>query len=192
MPYITIREQAKEGRVAKANSIGSAPFGSSAVIIDDVITDGESKIVPYRQAKEMGLRVENLVVLVDRQQGWKQKFEENSIDLSVWAGMTLHDVRKLLITDFGIMQRCAPEVEQKNPIIVALDERVGKKRSPSPIRCVSLDVFSRRTTSCSPEGLVLSQTFASMDPSWWILRVMISRTPWPISARGFVSIRPGL
>ncbi len=121
IPYITIREKPKEGRVVKANAIGSAPFGSRAVIIDDVVTDGESKIVPFLEAKAMGLQVQNLVVLVDRQQGWKKKFAERGIDLSVWPGMRLHDVRKLLISDFGVMQRCRPEVEEKNCVIVALD-----------------------------------------------------------------------
>lgn len=121
MKYITVREKPKEGRVAKAASIGSAPFGSSAVILDDVVTDGESKIVPFFEAEAMGLRVQNLVVLVDRQQGWKKKFAERGVNLSVWPGMTLHDMRKLLISDFGVMQRCNPEIEEKNCIIVALD-----------------------------------------------------------------------
>ncbi len=35
--------------------------------------------------------------------------------------MTLHDVRKFLISDFGVMQRCSQEAEEKNCIIVALD-----------------------------------------------------------------------
>jgi len=121
VPYITIRERPKEGRVAKATSIGSAPFGSIAIILDDVITDGESKIIPFLEAKAMGLRVDNLVVLVDRQQGWQKKFAERGVHLSVWPGMTLHDVRKLLISDFGVMQRCNPETEEKCCIIVALD-----------------------------------------------------------------------
>jgi orotidine-5'-phosphate decarboxylase len=119
--YITIRERPKEGRVSKATSIGTARFGSTAVILDDVVTDGESKIVPYREAKAMGLQVDNLVVLVDRQQGWKKKFADNNIPLSVWPGMTLHDVRKILVSDFGVMQRCNSETEEKNCIIVALD-----------------------------------------------------------------------
>jgi len=121
IPYITIRERPKEGRVAKATSIGSAPFGSTAVIIDDVVTDGESKIVPFFEAKAMGLQVKNLIVLVDRQQGWKKKFAERGVDLSVWPGMTLHDVRKLLVSKFGVMQRCNSEAEEKNCIIVAID-----------------------------------------------------------------------
>ncbi|MEK7187975.1 MAG: orotidine-5'-phosphate decarboxylase [Patescibacteria group bacterium] len=121
IPYITIRERPKEGRVAKATSIGSAPFGSTAVIFDDVVTDGESKIIPFFEARAMGLQVQDLVVLVDRQQGWKRKFVEQGVDLSVWPGTTLHDVRKLLVSDFGVMQRCNSETEEKNCIIVALD-----------------------------------------------------------------------
>jgi len=121
IPYLTIREQAKEGRVAKARSIGSTPFGSTGVIIDDVVTDGASKIVPFREAVGMGIKVRDLVVLVDREQGWRQKFTEQGIDLSVWPGMTLHDVRRLLIRDLGVMERCDPETEKKNPLIVALD-----------------------------------------------------------------------
>ena len=121
IPYITIRERPKEGRATKATSIGFAPFGNSAVIFDDVVTDGESKIVPFEEATAMGLLVQNLVVLVDRQQGWKKKFAERGIPLSVWPGMTLHDVRKLLISNFRVMQRCNPATEGGNPIIVALD-----------------------------------------------------------------------
>lgn len=119
--YITIRQKPKEGRVAKASVIGSARFGSTAVILDDVVTDGESKISPFFEAKAMGLQVKGLVVLVDRQQGWKKKFAEQGIDLSVWSGMTLHDVRKFLVSDFGVMQRCNSETEEKSCIIVALD-----------------------------------------------------------------------
>jgi orotidine-5'-phosphate decarboxylase len=121
IPYITIRESSKVGRATKASSIGAAPFGSNAVIFDDVVTDGGSKIVPFREARSMGLHVSNLVVFVDRQQGWKKKFIENGIDLPVWPGMTLHDVRKILISDLGIMQRCNPAIEDNNPIIMALD-----------------------------------------------------------------------
>lgn len=121
IPYITIRKAPKAGRVAKASSIGSAPFGSTAVLFDDVITDGESKIIPFFESRKLGMLVKYLFVLTDRQQGWKKKFAEHGIDLVVWPGMTLHDVRKILISKFGVMQRCSPETEEKNCIIVALD-----------------------------------------------------------------------
>ncbi|MFA6446256.1 MAG: orotidine-5'-phosphate decarboxylase [Candidatus Paceibacterota bacterium] len=120
IPYVTIREQAKDGRVAKSNLIGNLSRGGKFVIIDDVVTDGASKIIPARECLKAGVDLGPLVVLVDRQQGWRKKFQTEGLDLEVWPGMTLHDVRRYLI-EHGIMERCRPDVEAKNPIIVALD-----------------------------------------------------------------------
>ncbi len=129
MPYITLRENAKEGRVAKADVIGDANPGESICIFDDVITDGASKLAPYKKCKSMGLNILPNIVLVDRQQGWKSKFRKLGIDMDVWAAMTLHDVRKYLITK-GLMQRCDPEIEKKNPFIVALDGKSWEEILP--------------------------------------------------------------
>ncbi|MBI5786998.1 MAG: orotidine-5'-phosphate decarboxylase [Candidatus Niyogibacteria bacterium] len=121
IPYLTIRQQAKEGRVANANVIGHANEGELVALLDDVITDGESKISPSLKCNELGLKTLALIVLVDRQQGWKELLLKRGVALNVWAGMTLHDVRRQLIRKLCVMQRCAPEIEEKNPIIVALD-----------------------------------------------------------------------
>ncbi len=121
IPYLTIRGEAKEGRVADAKMIGSANQGEKVVIIDDVITDGASKIAAYQLCRSLGLDLQTLVVLVDRQQGWKKNLVKYGSLIPVWPGMTLHDVRKQLIA-LGLMQRCKPETEQKNPIILALDK----------------------------------------------------------------------
>lgn len=120
LPYLTIRESPKVGRVAKASIIGNPRIGDRVAIFDDVITDGASKVVPFNECQQMNLDVLSLVVLVDRQQGWQKKFSELGMNLSVWSGMTLHDVRRHLIQK-GIMKRCGKEIEEKNPIIVALD-----------------------------------------------------------------------
>ncbi|MEK7180718.1 MAG: orotidine-5'-phosphate decarboxylase [Patescibacteria group bacterium] len=135
MPYITVREAPKVGRVAKAQTIGSALPGTRAAIIDDVITDGASKVIPYQVAVGMGLDVRSLVVLVDRQQGWQKHLADLGIDLEVWPGMTLHDVRRLLITS-GLMERCDPNLEARNPIIVALDGKSWEEILPiiDPLR----------------------------------------------------------
>ena len=139
MPYVTIREQAKAGRVTKSTLIGDLCRGERVSIFDDVITDGESKIIPVRECLAAGVHLGPLVVLVDRQQGWQKKFKEAGLDLQVWSGMTLHDVRKYLISH-GVMERCNKMVEEKNPIIVALD---GKNWSEV------LPIVDRlRTTGC--------------------------------------------
>lgn len=120
LPYITVRESAKEGRVAKAKVIGRAGRGEKVCIIDDVITDGASKLSPYKECLSMGVKLLPLVVLVDRQQGWEETFKKLGVQMNVWAGMTLHDVRKYLIMN-GIMERCDRGLEENNPLIVALD-----------------------------------------------------------------------
>ncbi len=137
--YITVREQAKEGRVAKPTVIGAVSRGKKVCIVDDVITDGASKIPVYRECQELGVNILPLVVLVDRQQGWKKKFEEQGIFMDVWAGMTLHDVRRYLIEN-GIMQRCDETIEHKNPLIVALDGKSWEEILPI--------VDQLRTTGC--------------------------------------------
>ncbi len=126
LPYITIRAEPKPGRVSDATIIGRANRGEHIALLDDVITDGASKIGPYKEMKKRGLKP-SLLVLVDRMQGWRKTFAD--IDLQVWYGMTLHDIRKYLVSN-GIMERCSPELEVKNPIIVALDDLTWEDALP--------------------------------------------------------------
>ncbi len=140
MPYATLRDQPKEGRVSKASVIGRLVKDEPFVILDDVVTDGASKIAPVRTCLDAGVDLGPLVVLVDRQQGWKSKFVEAGLaNQEVWAGMTLHDVRRELITS-GVMPRCKLEVEAANPIIVALDGKPWEEILPI--------VDQLRTTGC--------------------------------------------
>lgn len=121
IPIITIRQQEKKGRVSDAKTIGTVRYGDQVVILDDVITDGASKIVPAQICQRNGLDVRALLVLVDRQQGWPEHLHQAGIQLPVWPAMTLHDVRRYLIDTKGIMERCNESLEEANPIIVALD-----------------------------------------------------------------------
>ncbi len=121
IPMVTVREEAKAGRVVSGVFIGDIVRGDRTAIIDDVVTDGASKIPGLTALRSAGVDVAAMVVLVDRQQGWKKKlFEAGFADVPVWPAMTLHDVRKYLIGN-DLMQRCDKVAEEKNPIIVALD-----------------------------------------------------------------------
>jgi len=139
IPYLTIREDSKANRVADARVIGHPAKFESVCIIDDVITNGESKIVPYQKCVDLNLNVQALVVLVDRQQGWKKHLTAAGVDLPVWPGMTLHDVRRQLI-QHEAMERCDPAKEKANPIIVALDGKSWEEILPL--------VDQLRTTGC--------------------------------------------
>ena len=121
LPIVTVREEAKEGRVVSGKLIGTLRYGDRVAIVDDVITDGASKVAAILAARAAGAKVAALVVTVDRQQGWKKKLDAAGLgDVPVWPAMTLHDVRKRLIAK-GLMQRCDPKIEARNPIIFALD-----------------------------------------------------------------------
>lgn len=121
IPMVTIREEEKAGRVVKGKVIGDLKPGERVAIIDNVITDGASKIMPLSMLRERGVEVAAIVVLMDRQQGWKKKLVQAGYgSTAVWGGFTLHDARKYLIGN-GLMQRCSPDAESKNPFIIALD-----------------------------------------------------------------------
>ncbi|KKU90219.1 MAG: hypothetical protein UY19_C0005G0022 [Candidatus Wolfebacteria bacterium GW2011_GWA2_47_9b] len=120
IPAITIREEAKPGRATQGVIIGDMRPGEIIGMYDDVMTDGKSKIKPYYAITAKG-GTPYLVIMVDRMQGWRQKFTELGINLPTWAGTDLHTVRRHLINTFGLMQRCEPEMEEKNPFIWALD-----------------------------------------------------------------------
>ena len=119
--YITVREQAKTGRVSDANITGRRPCsGEPFALMDDVITTGLSKEIPYWALVKLLQYAPPIVVLVDREQGWRKKFAEKGIRSDVWAAMTLHDVRRILIGK-GYMELCDPAVEARNPVIIGLD-----------------------------------------------------------------------
>jgi orotidine-5'-phosphate decarboxylase len=139
IPYLTIREKPKEGRVADATIIGNFLERMRVWHIDDVITNGQSKVAPWLECQKRGLINEGLVVLVDRQQGWKEYLVKAGLNINVWPGMTLHDVRRELISH-GLMQRCSPKTEDQNPLIVALDGKGWDEILPL-IDCL-------RTTGC--------------------------------------------
>lgn len=120
MPWITARPVEKEGRVTHSKMVGESRPGERVVIFDDVITNGASKIPAYKMCVARDLQILPLVVLVNRQQGWKKVFAEAGVNMDVWAGMTLHDVRRLAI-EAGDLIRCDELLEERNPIIAALD-----------------------------------------------------------------------
>lgn len=157
LPYLTVREAPKEGRVAKAKVIGKSEAGENIWLVDDVITDGASKIVPMAECRLLLLKILGLIVLVDRQQGWKKHLGDMGINLNVWTGLTLHDVRRQLI-ELGLMQRCNPSKEEANPLILALDGKNWDELLPI------LDPL--RTTGCilKVNDLLFDQGFDHLLP----------------------------
>jgi len=139
VPYLTVRKEEKTGRVTDAKIIGEFNPGDCVCLYDDVITDGASKLGPYQACLARDLRIFPVVVLVDRQQGWKKKFSELGINMDIWPGMRLHDIRQHLIEN-EYMERCDPDLEEKNPLIIALDGKDWEEILPT------IDIL--RTSGC--------------------------------------------
>lgn len=66
---------------------GEYHAGQKAVVVDDVITNGESKLETIKPLEDEGLTVEDVVVLVDRGQGGPQLLAKRGYRCHVLYGM---------------------------------------------------------------------------------------------------------
>jgi len=169
IPYLTIRESEKAQRATNARIIGKSDEFENIVIIDDVITNGESKIIPYQECLKLRLNNQALIVLVDRQQGWPEHLAKAGVKMNVWPGLTLHDVRRELILS-GMMTRCDPKMEEINPMIVALDGKsweqilpvIDKLRTSGCILKVNDLLFGQGIDRLVPELSVYGRVMADL------------------------------
>lgn len=79
-PLVYPRKEAKDYGTKKRVE-GLFEPGDRALVVDDVITTGGAKIEAVLPLREAGLTVEDIVVLVDRQQGADAILEKNGLRL---------------------------------------------------------------------------------------------------------------
>jgi uridine monophosphate synthetase len=72
IPLVYSRREAKTYGTRRRIE-GSFQPGEHVVVIDDIVTDGASKLEAIEPLEAAGLVVENLVVLVDREQGARER-----------------------------------------------------------------------------------------------------------------------
>ncbi len=85
IPMITPRQPKTHGSGASID--GAYQPGQTAVVIDDLVTKADSKLEAVRVLEGEGLRVRDVLVLVDREQGGARQLAE--------AGYTLHAALRL-------------------------------------------------------------------------------------------------
>jgi uridine monophosphate synthetase len=83
IPLIYPRREEK-GYGTKRRIEGAHTSGERVVVIDDIITDGASKLEAIAPLEEAGLVVKDLIILIDREQGGRE--------LLAARGYTLHSV----------------------------------------------------------------------------------------------------
>jgi len=92
-PLIYPRKTAKSYGTGKSIE-GHWQVGQSAVIIDDVITSGNSILQAIVSLKTAGLQITNIVVLINREQGGIRSMQEQGY--SATAAMTISQVMAVL------------------------------------------------------------------------------------------------
>nr|HPL30010.1 orotate phosphoribosyltransferase [Anaerolineae bacterium] len=85
-PLIYPRREAKEYGT-KRQIEGAWSAGETAVVLDDLITTGASKLEAIRPLQEAGLTVRDIVVLIDREQGGREAMEAAGYRVHAVLGM---------------------------------------------------------------------------------------------------------
>ncbi len=86
LPLIYPRKEAKAHGTGRAIE-GEFQPGERAIVLDDLITTGGSKLAAIEPLEAAGLRVQDVVVLIDREQGGPEELAA--------AGYRLHAVLRL-------------------------------------------------------------------------------------------------
>lgn len=94
VPMIMRRKEKKEYGT-KQQIEGKYEAGQSCLIIEDVITSGASILETTAELEAAGLKVKDLAVLIDRQQGGKENLQAKNY--AVHAVFTMQEIFKLLL-----------------------------------------------------------------------------------------------
>lgn len=104
-PMIFSRKEAKEYGTKKTIE-GEFKKGETVLVVDDLITTGESKTEAIKPLKEAGLIVKDICVLVDREQGGKTFLKSQGQNLHAVLTITklintLKDYKKITDKQFN-------------------------------------------------------------------------------------------
>ena len=102
---MVMRRKEKKAYGTKQLIEGSFQTGQSCLLVEDVITTGGSVIETAADLEEAGLVIQDVVVLIDREQGGKKNLQDRKY--TVYSALTLSEIfRQLLdVKPFLIMLR---------------------------------------------------------------------------------------
>ncbi len=106
-PLIYPRKTAKSYGTGK-NIEGRYAVGQTAVVVDDLITSGDSILETIATIKAAGLKVRDAVVLIDREQGGRQTIEAQGYRLR--AVISLSELLSILLEHGRLSQAQYDEV----------------------------------------------------------------------------------
>ena len=109
LPCVVVRKEEKSygvtGRVAGAEIVQ----GDSVLFFDDVVSEGLSKLEGIKPLEEQGARVKHLLVVVDREQGGREKLEK--------LGYRVHALAKISEMVTALYQSKSISKEQADAVL---------------------------------------------------------------------------
>jgi len=108
MPCIIVRKELKTYGLTGRIVGGEVKKGEHLIFFDDVVTDGRSKLEGIRPIEEAGGKVETILVVVDREQGGREKLEELGYQLR--SITRISDLVKSLSSSRDIPQEYAEKI----------------------------------------------------------------------------------
>lgn len=113
LPLIYPRKETKAyGRARQIE--GEFQEGDRAIVMDDLITTGGSKLAAIEPLEAAGLKVKDVVVLIDREQGGREELKE--------AGYQLHTILRLREILDTLVQTDRISVEQREQVVEFLQD----------------------------------------------------------------------
>jgi len=76
LPCLVVRKEKKDYGVTGRIAGGEVKKGEKILFFDDVVTDGKSKLEGIKPLKELGAKVETVLVVIDREQGGRENLEK--------------------------------------------------------------------------------------------------------------------
>jgi orotate phosphoribosyltransferase len=89
-PFIVRKEAKGHGTQAYIEGV-SLPAGSPLAVLEDVVTTGQSALKAVDRLRQAGYKVDQILALVDRQQGGAELYQKN--DLKFQSVFTIKDIQ---------------------------------------------------------------------------------------------------
>ena len=116
LPLVYVRKEEKKYGTKKLVE-GYVRPGSHTIVVDDVATTGGSIARAVRELRNVGLKVDYAIVLIDREQGAKKKLEELNVKLKpiVKVSDLINILYEEKVIDSSIYNRVTEYIERWKP-----------------------------------------------------------------------------
>jgi len=108
LPCLVVRKETKQYGVTGRIAGGEVKKGERILFIDDVVTDGKSKLEGIRPLLQAGAKIETILVVIDREQGGKQRLGNKGFQLH--AVTTISELVQSLVSTRRISQEQAKTI----------------------------------------------------------------------------------